>query len=492
MKKKFITKAATLAVALLMTASFLAGCGSKSGNTGDGGQVSGNPDDVPKPAKISMMATTIMTPENGLQFVQDDYKNFTGIELSIEKPPHNQYYEKVNLAFAGGTVPDVIEMGSTYYPNYASYGALWDMTEAWESSTAPVKEIVDEAYVDALRIDGRLYGFPMTRGNGTVTYVRGDWMDELGISNPTNYDEFINMLRAFKNKRADIIPLTAAGLINSETPYDIYLREFYQDGKPNFYKDPNTGQYIDGMSQPAIKESFTRMRDAYKEGLIDREIVTNKTATCRDKLYADMVGCFNYWAGYWNVTLEENLDTAIPGATLKALEPIAEAKYVERPPTAMVVTSAAENPLGVYKYLVEYSHDGGQGQMLFTHGAENKHWKKEADGSAVALPYIEDPDKTVEKSIYSPELSITKFEDPIKLDPRIIKSLEIFSNASTLDGIPKTSETITNQLPELDTIRKEVIAKIVLGECSVDEGIAEYEQRASRQIADILGDLNAQ
>jgi len=94
-----------------------------------------------------------------------------------------------------------------------------------------------------------------------------------------NYDEFINMLRAFKKRGNGTIPITAAGLLNTETPYDLYLREFYQDANPDFYKDETTGKYVDGFSQPEMREAVQRLRDVYQEGLLDAEVVTNKSKT---------------------------------------------------------------------------------------------------------------------------------------------------------------------------------------------------------------------
>ena len=247
MKKNFARKAAALSLSIVMVSGITA-C-NNGGGAEQGGADTNNPD---KPAEISAMIDTTITFENGLQDVCDEYFNQTGIKLNIEKPDHNKYYEKVTLSFASGEPADIIEMGSTYYPDMAGAGALWDMTEAWDNTTEPAKDIMQTEYVDALKIDGKLYGFPMAKGNGTITYVRQDWLDEAGLAAPTNYDEFLNMLRAFKNRGGGTIPYTAAGLINSETPYDIYLREFYQDATPDFIKDEATGQYIDGFTQRVL------------------------------------------------------------------------------------------------------------------------------------------------------------------------------------------------------------------------------------------------
>ncbi|NLL71110.1 MAG: extracellular solute-binding protein [Epulopiscium sp.] len=507
MKRKFLSKAASILMVILLVTT-LAACGGKDSTSNDSEQPSKKEEtttkaddtdskevvkEIEKPEKIHIMMTTILTEENGHKQLIDKYKELSGIQLEITKPDHNQYYEKVNLAFASGDIPDVIELGGTNYTTYAVNGALWDMTDAWESSDLKASGIVKEQYVDALKLDGKLYGFPMAKGNGTITYVRKDWMDKLGLKAPTNYAEFLDMLRAFTNEdpdgngKNDTYGITAAGLINSETPYDIYLREFYQDAKPDFYQ--KDGKYVDGMSEPAMKEALQRMRDAYAEGLIDKEIITNKTSTCRDKFYANQVGAFNYWAGYWNVNLETSLQAANPEGSVMPIPPIAETKYIERPPTALVITNKAKNPEGIFKYFIEYSHDGGEGQMLFTRGVEGVHYETK-DGKTVALPYIATPEKLFEKALYSPELSITDFDDPIAFDERVTNSLKMFEENSFIYPIPRSSEVISANLPELNTLKNQIVAKIVIGELTVEEGIAQYESQGKAQIEAILADLN--
>lgn len=485
MKKNFARKAAALSLSVVMVSGVTA-CGGKDGET-TGGSDTNNPD---KPAEITAMMDTVMTFENGLQDVCDEYAAKTGITLKIDKPDHNKYYEKVTLSFASEEPCDVIEMGSTYYPDMAGAGALWDMTEAWENTTEPGKAIMETEYVDALKIDGKLYGFPMAKGNGTITYVREDWLNEAGLSAPKNYDEFINMLRKFKERGQGTIPYTAAGLINSETPYGIYLREFYQDANPDFIKDEATGQYIDGFTQDNFKAALQRMRDAYAEGLIDAEIVTNKTSTCRDKLNSGLVGTFNYWAGMWDAKLEDATVASNPNAKLLAIPPIEETRYIERVPTAMVITKQAENPAGIFKYFIMYSHDGADGQMLFTHGVKDKHYKVNADGSVEALGYYEDPAKPVEKSFYAPELTITKWEDPIALDPRVSSSLKTFQENRDFATVPIVSDVISENLANLQTVKGEVIANVVHGNMSVDEGLDDYNNRAKPYVDAILADLN--
>ena len=485
MKKNVFSRAIALTLSVLMVTS-LAACNKTS--SGGAGNEDGDPND--KPESISLMATTIMEADNGIQDVCDEYERLTGIKLHVEKPDHNKYYEKVVLSFASEAAADVIEMGSTYYPELANSGAIWDMTDAWDNTTSNAKKITDEAYVDALKIDGRLYGFPMAAGNGTVTYVRQDWLDEAGLEAPKNYEEFINMLKAFKSRGEGAIPLTAAGLINSETPYDIYLKEFYQDAIPDFYYDKEAGQYVDGFAQEANIAAMQRLKDAYSEGLIDAEIVTNKTSTCRDKLGSGIVGAFNYWAGMWSFKLEGTLKegklTAIP-----AIEETGG--YIERVPTAMAMSIYAPNKAAIFEHFLMFSHDGGEGQMLFTHGVKDIHYVVNEDGSYTALPYKVDPNTLVEKSVYAPELSITDWEDPFTFDERVKTSLETFRSDRYFAEVPIVSDVISKNLADLNVIKNTVMANAVTSKNdpdSVAKAIEEYNTKAKPYYEAILADLN--
>ena len=488
MKKNVFKRFAAVGLSMIMVTS-LAACNDQA--TDDNFSIDPYFDaaDVDnKPEVISIMADTIMTEENGLQDVCDEYYNNTGIRLEIEKPDHAKYYEKVTLAFASEDPADIIEMGSTYYPELANSGALWDMTYAWEMSTSNCKQIIDEDYVDALRINGKLYGFPMAAGNGTITYVRQDWLDEAGLDMPTNYDEFIEMLRAFKERGNGAIPITAAGLLNTETPYDIYLREFYQDAVPDFYVDEETGQYVDGFAEPEMVEAITRLRDAFQEGLLDSEVVTNKTSTCRDKLGSGLVGAFNYWAGMWSLKLQRSMNEG----QLVAMPPIEETGgYTERVPTAMAMSIYAPEKPAIFEHFLMYSHDGGEGQMLFTHGVKDKHYVVNEDGSATALPYYTDPDTTVEKSFYAPELTITEWDDPIALDPMVEESLKVYRENRVFATVPIVTDVISQNLADLNVIKNQVVANAVTGKMSVEEAMQYYEEKGTYYANAILEELNS-
>ncbi len=533
MKKNVVKRFVAFGLSVMMVTG-ITGCGSSDLKPSqDGGDVS------VKPEKIKMMGDTILDEANGIPQLCEEFEKETGIKLEIEKPDHAKYYEKVTLSFAAEQPADIIEMGTTYYPELANSQALWNMTEAWESNDNPelwpnrtkVKSIIDEQYVDALRLDVKvpvydedgnaktdvfgspeieektqqLYGFPMAAGNGCITYVRQDWLDQLGLDHPKNYAEFVNMLEQFKSNEGvgmipkGVIPLTASGLINADSPYDIYLREFYQNANPDFYKDPETGKYIDGFAQPEMKEALERLKDCYSRGLIDAEIVTNKTSTCRDKVGQGLVGTFNYWAGMWSKKLNKSLNRG----KLVAISPIEEMKslsntgqwqsgYTERVPSALAMSVYAKNKNSIFENFLMYSHDGGPGQLLFTRGVENVHykWIDKENNKAEALPYLSNEKTNVEKTIYAPELTITKWDDPIEIEKDITESLDTFREYRCFASVPIVTDVVAENLADLNVVKQQVIAEAVTGKISVEEAIQKYLSEGEFYYTEILNDLN--
>lgn len=471
-----------LAFLLAASIGLFAGCSTDDNATSTNADSQAG--DIQKPKQISMVAQTFMPWKDNEAHINQfsaKYKELTGIDLKVEIPEKEDYYERMNILIATDDSVDVFETGCLFYPNYAMYDLLWDMTDAWENSS--IKETTQERYVDSLKINGRLYGFPLNAGNGTVTYVRKDWMDKLNISNPKTYDDFYNMLKAFKSMGEDIIPITGAGLVNSESPYTLYLREFYQDANPDFYL--KNGKYVDGMTEPEMLEALKRMEQAFDEGLIDPNIVKNKTSNARDNFYSGKVGCFNYWAGTWGKTITEKIQAAFPGGDVVALKPLEGMKYLERCPLAMVISSNSKNPEAVFKYFIEYSHDSGEGQMLFTHGVENFHWRNN-NGKFEHIPENE-----VSSVYFKSSLSINDFDDPMPEEDIVMKNSQFFLDNSTLAPLPAVSKETANLFSDVDIVRREVIESIVTTDVTIEEGMAEYNARASKLVARVLDNLNS-
>lgn len=470
----------TAAIGILIL-SAISGCGTQTVEEMDGAE--------DRPRSISFMTNVGLKPDEGFQSWIQEYTRQTGIELDFTYTNTNDYYSNLKLRAAVGNEPDVFAVGGDRLSVYALNGKLFDMTELVKNSQ--VIQHIEPEFIDSITLDGRIYGIPLERGGGTVTYIRKDWLDELGLQAPTNYDEFINVLREFKKYDKDIIPFTAAGFVTEQAEY--YLSQFYQDATPEFTLNAD-GKWVDGMLEPNMVPALIRMREAYSEGLIDSEIITNKTSTCRNKWYEGKVGVFNYWTGNWAVSLEDRLKENVETAQVEPILPIKECSYIERIPSVLCISATCPNPEEVFRHFIEYAADGTEGSMLFQHGVKDVHYKIDDDGKVIPKEKQKAEEK-YEKAFISPVLTTTPIQTEgyeFPLDERITKSLEIFYNNYEEALIIPASEKLCEVNEELVQLREKTISDIVYGQTSIEEGLKYYKEQAQTLgMAEIISELNS-
>jgi putative aldouronate transport system substrate-binding protein len=444
---------------------------------------------VKKPTRISFMCNIGLRQEDHFEAFRQEYERLTGILLNFEYTHPNEYYQQLELRFSSGNMPDTFIVGDGKLPIYAMQGVLKDLTELTTQSNLIKK--IPTTVLDSVKVDQKIYGIPLEDNSGTVTYVRGDWLEKLDIEVPTTYDEYIGMLRAFKSIGQEIIPMTAPGLVDKQA--ELYLREFYQEASPQFVKVD--GVWVDGMLEPNMVQALYRMKNAYREGLIDVEIITNKTSTCREKWYAGVVGAFTYWAGDWNINMEETLQDRIIDGSAVPIPAIQETHYIKRVPIVVSISTQAQNPEGIFKYFVEYMNDGEEGSILWQHGVENVHWKQ-IGNQMVHLPTRpSEPQYIPSKSFISPASAIVKIENPEKtytIDQRVHHSLEILNQ----DGIQAISIPVSGILSKINAdlliLREKTLSSILLAQVGVEEGLRNYATEADKLgIQGVLYELNA-
>nr|WP_288826910.1 extracellular solute-binding protein [uncultured Clostridium sp.] len=519
-----VKKMLAAGMAVTMAASVaLSGCSStgKSGteatsagtNTESGSSAgeSKAENDIKKPEKITIMVNgTVTTKPNNRDAFEKRWEELTGIDLEIIQPDHDAYFDVLGQTFASGPEnwPDAILLQGSFYTGYAEEGALWDMTEAWNNSELKSSgRFTGDAVVDNMKIDGKLYGFPVTRGNGCVTYVKKKWLDNVGLQAPTTYDEYLNMLKAFtegdpdgNGVNGDTYGLSAAGFIGTEEPWTNYLPEFYQDAYPSFAKGED-GVWYDGFTKDNFKAALQRMRDAYAAGYIDKETLTNGTKDCRNKFYEDKFGVFTYWAGTWGTNLKNNLESNGHDSELIALKPIKEVgTYVERTSPVWAITSSCENPEGVFKYFIESMLDGGDLQMLWSYGVEDVHWSKKAEtvldktykeGEFHLRESLENPGTQYTKQHLDPMLAIAAWEgdpgkDAVKEEAK--NSQTVFNENCRQASITPSTEEMATYNGDLMTLKKSIIADVVVQGTSVEEAFKRFESDGGAKWSQMIVD----
>lgn len=415
---------------------------------------------------------------------EEGFEKLTGYSIDIDALSGEEYYQVLDYTLAMGRGHDLIGMAEGKLPSYVVDGQLLDITDMVNSSE--ILSNIPEEYMQAATVDGRIYGVPVEFGGGTITYVRQDILDELGIAAPKNFDEYMTMLEKIKAAYPDMIPFTAPGLVGSNNDY--YMVDFYQDASPEIIEV--NGQWVDGMLQDNMKAALERLRLAYSKGLIDPDITTNGTKEARTKFMDGKAAVFNYWAGNWNNTLQNNLTKGVGEHTkVGRLEPIKEVTYKIRPSVVMSITKNTKNPEVVFEHVLEYMHDNAEGSMLFQYGVEDIHYKIEEGNKIVQ----EKGEYKISSAFVTPVMAFENLEEyEIKQKEVVVESLSLLKKHGEQQYNLPGSPTYTTIEDELIDLKTQTISDAMVGVVSIDEALATYKEKAEALgMSKVLEEMNS-
>lgn len=523
MKRKVL--ALLLATTMIGT---MAGCGSKAQDSSSSGQsqtatsqdssqaaggstAEQSTGEIEKPASVRVVCDgTVVTQDNGQAAFESQLEEYLGLDVVFDQQDHSGYSDAVSRIFASGDLPDVILLNAAQYAAYAKTGILWDMTEAY--ANAEFQDRLVSNVNDNLKIDGKMYGMTLARGNGCITYVKQAWLDAVGIDAPTTWDEYYNMIKLFTEKdpdgngKNDTYGVAAAGIVGNEAPFVNYLPEFYQDAYPDFLQD-ESGKWYDGFDTEAMAAALGRLQEAYQAGYIDPETLTQSTKDARNKFYADGFGVFTYWAGTWERNLMSNLEANNLPTDLVELAPIKEmGQYQERQTGVWAITTACENPEGVFKYFIEPMLDGGDVEFLWSYGAKGTHWDDKEEtftcgdkeysyqaGEFHMLPTPEKPDTLMTKNHIDQVLCVAPLKEEnsvTEADEVVAKSNQFFMDNSKLAPFIPSSDVLNDYNGDLWDIKNKVITEVVVNGSEVEKWMQYYRDNAGSMSAEVLEDLN--
>jgi len=147
------------------------------------------------------------------------------------------------------------------------------------------------------------------------------------------------------------------------------------------------------------------------------------------------------------------------------------------------MSAGVENPQAIFDNWFELINDNGPGQTLFTFGVEGKTYKT-VDGVKNFLPTILNPDSVYNKVWIDPSLVVTTFAPEFVADPLTQPSHAVFKADKVQYQLPSASEELGKLVTEINVIKMNVIAEIVFGDLTLDEGMAKYKSEISKYIHD--------
>ena len=181
------------------------------------------------------------------------------------------YYdaEHLGLEIATGNVADVCVVGKdATFLKAADEGLFWDLApyiDDYENLRT-----IPQATRENASHNGKMYGIPRSRTLARNGFgYRLDWLNNLGLAEPTTWEAFYDMLYKFTYNDPDgngIDDTVGLGLDAWSGAFDIMALWF---GVPNVWGIDANGDLIYKAETDAYKTALKAFRDLYSEGLIN-------------------------------------------------------------------------------------------------------------------------------------------------------------------------------------------------------------------------------
>lgn len=224
------------------------------------------------------------------------------------------YDQKVSLAIGSNDLPDAMLVNESQVRQMVKAGQLADLTEVYDQyGTDRLKQIYDSnpGLLDNVTFDGKLYALPETTlPSAPMTWIRQDWLDELGLQAPETLEDLEKVAQAFvDNKMGGENTIGIVGTGQGGSLYSTFLASsdhfmnfsplfFANNAYPGIWVEDADGNAVYGSTTQETKEALAMMKEWYEEGILDPEIGLRKSS--QEVISSGQAGIFfgPWWSPY--------------------------------------------------------------------------------------------------------------------------------------------------------------------------------------------------
>lgn len=241
--------------------------------------------DLPITDEVTTFSMWCGAPPGGLSVVGSPIMEYitekTNISLELLEQNMMTANEKFNLMVASQDYPDIISGFDESYSGGAVKGyeddVIIDLTDLMEENAPNYMAYIQQDqqnYRDAYNDDGQMlfmngYNDYYVQARGNV--IRQDLLDKLGLDIPVTYDDYHNVLEAFKNDGIEYpiwMPQAVQGGALLSAGFGVSGYTLQQSGTHFFQKD---GTVYSSFLTEEYKEFLKLMAQWYSEGLMAKD-----------------------------------------------------------------------------------------------------------------------------------------------------------------------------------------------------------------------------
>lgn len=197
--------------------------------------------------------------------------------LTFEWMLDPDFSDRIALGIATDKLPMVVAMDkNALFLKAVREGRFWDIGPYIHDYPNLAK--INPLILENTKVDGILYALPKTRPLGRNAFVyRQDWLETVGMTAITTIDDFQAVLEAFtlqdpdKNEKNDTYGMVLTSYRGSFEEIAVWF------GAPNAWGLQGE-QLLPSFLFPGYRESLHFLRDAYKNGFINRNFAAQDPA----------------------------------------------------------------------------------------------------------------------------------------------------------------------------------------------------------------------
>lgn len=229
------------------------------------------------------------------QWIQENFGDPRNITIEWVVIPRSEEVAKLNILMASGEAPDIcFTYDQSVVSNFVAQGGLYELTDLVDQYGSHIKEFLGDDIINAGRYDGGLYTICARRVvlAQQGMFIREDWLEKLGLEMPTTKEEFLNVLRAFRDNDMD-----GDGDPSNEIPYAMGSDlTGHSDLKISFFDDLSDRTLACNAwpALPGYKDYALFLNQMYNEGLISPDFALDKTDALFNDVTAGKAGGYTY------------------------------------------------------------------------------------------------------------------------------------------------------------------------------------------------------
>lgn len=226
----------------------------------------------------------------------------TNVEVELQIYPNETATERLNLALNSGDYADVLGgwiLNDSLILTYGvNQGVFLPLEDYFAEYCPRITEILDLPGVreEMTAPDGHIYTIPYVCDDTTVEYspyINGRWLENVGMDMPTTTDEFVEVLRAFRDQDAN-----GNGDPSDEIPFSADPNNKHIEAMAGWFGLPMNkegvaivdGEVVFGAVSSQYREFLSWFNSLYEEGLVDVELYTQDSSTWEGKGNRDLYG----------------------------------------------------------------------------------------------------------------------------------------------------------------------------------------------------------